>query len=129
MQRSMQPLHADRALSLAKPQSRGWPLRFAIASRTSVWVTGGGRQVFVPEEWLFTFAQSAANVVTVRVGRNDAELNARLRSEAQDFIAAHEGRRFRIEECVVRITPGGGGGSIGATSDMVMIVPTRVRIE
>jgi hypothetical protein len=42
--------------------------------------------------------------------------------------AYHDGRRFRVYKSLVVMNPGGGGGSIGMSYDLITIIPYRLII-
>jgi YARHG domain-containing protein len=56
------------------------------------------------------------------------EIKRRLKEEVASLEASHGGRRYRIYKSVVNVNPGGGGGSMGMSYDMVTLIPYSVII-
>lgn len=56
------------------------------------------------------------------------ETQRKLKEIVGSLEAYHEGRHFRVYKSLVVMNPGGGGGSIGASYDLITIVPARVVI-
>jgi hypothetical protein len=56
------------------------------------------------------------------------ETQRTLKETVGSLEAYHDGRRFRIYKSLVVMNPGGGGGSIGMSYDLITIIPYRVII-
>jgi|GEM_PF-6986491 len=54
------------------------------------------------------------------------EIKRKLKEGVANLEAARGGRRYRIYKGLVHVNPGGGGGSIGMSYDMVTIIPYSI---
>lgn len=57
------------------------------------------------------------------------EIKRDLKGKVHNLEASYSGKTYRIVKSLVQFEPGGGGGSIGATYDMLTIIPCTVAIE
>lgn len=56
------------------------------------------------------------------------ETQRKLKEIVGSLEAYHEGRHFRVYNSLVVMNPGGGGGTIGMSYDLITIVPSKVVI-
>jgi len=56
------------------------------------------------------------------------ETQRKLKEIVSNLEAYHEGRHFRVYKSLVVMNPGGGGGTIGMSYDLITIVPSKVAI-
>jgi hypothetical protein len=66
--------------------------------------------------------------VSVFTAHDFPETQRKLKETVGSLEAYHGGRRFRIYKSLVVMNPGGGGGSIGMSYDLITIIPYRVII-